>query len=111
MLRIDKKYNIELTRGDTGLFNISLTDSEGNPYTPAQGSSMRFAMGRKYGSTDSDVLINKDISIDTMQLEIQPEDTKSLAFGDYLYDIQFTDEYGRVSTVVMAKFTVAKEVY
>lgn len=111
MLNIDSNYNIELTRGDTGIFNISLVDSDGEPYAPAEGSSLRFAMSKKYGSTASEVLIDKQIPIDTMQLEIEPQDTKLLSFGTYLYDIQFTDEYGRVSTVVMANFKVTKEVY
>lgn len=111
MLHIDKNYNIDLTRGDTGLFNISLVDSDGEPFVPTEGSSLRFAMSKKYGSTESELLIEKEIPLDTMLLEITPSDTKSLAFGSYLYDIQFTDEVGRVSTVVMASIKITKEVY
>ena len=112
MLLIDSRYNITITRGDTGLFTISLVDESGEEYIPAEGSKLRFAMSKKYGSTESELLIEKEIPIDTMQLEIEPSDTKALPFGsNYVYDIELTDEYDRVSTVVMAKMTISKEVY
>lgn len=111
MLNIDKDNNITLTRGDTGIFNITLTEENGEEYTPQDGSSMRFALARRYGSTRGECLIVKDIPTDTMVLELEPSDTDELPFGDYLYDIEFTDQFGRVSTVIMAKFKVAKEVY
>lgn len=111
MLNIDRDNNIILTRGDTGVFHVSLTEENGDEYIPQSGSSMRFALAKKYGSTRGECLILKDIPIDTMTLEIQPSDTDDLQFGDYLYDIEFTDQFGRVSTVIMAKFKVAKEVY
>lgn len=111
MLHIDSNNNISITRGDTGIFTISLVDKDGEPYIPAEGSSIRFAMSKKYGSTQGDLLIEKDIPIDTMTLELEPNDTKHLNFGSYLYDIQLTDEAGRVSTVVMANVKITKEVY
>lgn len=111
MLNIDRDNNIVLTRGDTGIFSVSLVQEDGEEYTPQEGSSMRFALAKKYGSTKGECLIVKDIPTDTMVLEIEPGDTDELPFGDYLYDIEFTDQFGRVSTVIMAKFKVAKEVY
>lgn len=111
MLTIDRSYNIELTRGDTGLFTVYLVDEDNMSYTPQAGSTLRFALSKKYGSTRSECLVVKDIPIDTMTLEIEPSDTKTLAFGDYVYDIELTDPFGRVSTVVMAKFKITKEVY
>lgn len=103
--------NIDLTRGDTGLFNITLVDKDGQPYIPEEGSTLRFAMSSKYFSERGEVLILKDIPIETMQLEIEPSDTKGLKAGTYKYDIELTDEVGHVSTVVMANFTISKEVY
>lgn len=111
MLHIDNYYNIDLTRGDTGLFNITLVDKDGSEYIPADGCRLRFAMSAKYYSTASEVLIEKEIPIETMQLEIEPSDTKNLQPKKYVYDIELTDETGRVSTVVMANFTISKEVY
>ena len=68
-------------------------------------------MSKKYGSTQGDLLVEKNIPIDTMTLELEPNDTKHLNFGSYLYDIQLTDEAGRVSTVVMANVKITQEVY
>ena len=111
MLRIDNNYNISLTRGDTGLFTIVLVDKDGSEYIPAEGSKLRFAMSTKFYSTRQEVLIYKDIDINTMQLEIEPEDTKDLKPTTYKYDIELTDEVGHVSTVVMATFKITEEVY
>lgn len=108
MLNIDKEQNIELTRGDTGLFTISLVDQAGNDYIPQTGDSMRFAMSKNYGK---EVIINKPIPMDTLTLELEPADTKELAFGKYVYDVEFTDANGRVSTIIMGDFTVTKEVH
>ena len=111
MLKINNDYNISLTRGDTGLFNISLVDTNGDEYIPQEGSTLRFAMSKKYYSEREDVLILKNIDIHTMELEIEPNDTKSLAPAIYKYDIELTDEMGRVSTVIMGNFTITAEVY
>lgn len=108
-------YDITLTRGDTAIISVPLVnvDDEGHetPYTPHQGESLRFAMSDKYGATRSEVLILKEIPIDTLILEIDPEDTKPLKFGKYKYDIEFTDAQGHVSTGLSAIFEVGKEVY
>lgn len=111
MLSIDSSYNISLTRGDTGLFTLDLTDEDGKPFVPSEGDKVRFAMSKKFGSTRDETVILKDIPIDTLTIQIDPEDTKSLDFGSYNYDIEYTDAQGRVSTVIMAKFNITKEVY
>ena len=109
MLIIDSSYNISLTRGDTGIFTIELVDETGEPYTPGPGDSLRFAMDKKYGV--SDPIIEKNIPIDTLTLQIDPEDTKDLDFGTYVYDLELTDSLARVSTILLAKFMVTQEVY
>ncbi len=107
MLYIDSKQNITLTRGDTGIFKISLQDQNGQPYIPQEGDSLRFALGKDYGK---DALLVKSIPMDTCVLELEPEDTKNLEFKKYKYDIQFTSSDGKVSTIILATFTVDKEV-
>ena len=88
-------------------------DDEGHetPYTPQQGEKLRFALSDKYGVSREGVLILKDIPINTMVLKLEPEDTKPLRFAKYHYDIEFTDIFGDVTTVLEADFIVAKEVY
>ena len=111
MLIVDNNYNISLTRGDTGIFKLDLVDEEGLPFTPSSLDSLRFAMSKKYGSNREEVLILKDIPFDTLLIQIDPEDTKSLDFSKYKYDIEYTDAAGHVTTVLMAEFNVTKEVY
>lgn len=89
---------ITLTRGDTFVAQISLTDSEGHAYTLAEGDVIRFAAKRAYHSTA--VLITKAIPHETMLLTLNPQDTKNLPFGEYVYDIQLTYANGDVDTVI-----------
>ena len=98
---------ISMTRGDTGIFNIDLKDGEGEPYTPVEGDSLRFAMTKKIGD---EVLIQKDIPMDTLILKLVPSDTKELKFGKYVYDIQFTSVSGDVSTIILSDIELTKEV-
>ena len=60
---------------------------------------------------DQDCLILKEIPTDTMVLELEPSDTKSLSFGTYVYDIELTTATGSVSTVILGNLELTKEVY
>lgn len=109
--------NITLTRGDTLIANIELTRN-GEPYTPAAGDSIRFALKHRIlkqdGSDFADVepLANITIPNDTLTLEITPNTTKALAFGNYVYDIEITFADGKVDTFIAnADFIIAPEVY
>ena len=51
---------------------------------------------------DTECLILRDIPIDTMMLVLNPEDTKELEFGSYVYDIQLTKANGDVDTFITA---------
>ena len=102
--------DITLTRGDSLVLNLQLTKN-GEPYVPEQGSEIRFAMKKRYTDADEDVVLLKTIPIDTLILEIEPEDTKELTMNKaYVYDIQLTDSSGRVDTFLSGKFTVGEEV-
>lgn len=108
MLKVDPNTNaIQLTRGDTGVFTISLKNPDGTAYTPVSGDKVRFHMARTPGGK---LLVDKEIPIASMELTILPKETKELPFGEYWYDIEFTDRTGKVSTVVIGKFELTKEV-
>jgi len=107
-----KKTSIILTRGDTLKAEISITDKDGNPYIPVPGDTIRFAMKKHYNDPDTEVLIVKDIPINTMILQLDPADTKDLDFGNYVYDIQITTAGGDVDTfIAKASLTLTEEVY
>lgn len=111
MLTVDNAGNISLTRGDTGIFTVSLVDEQGEPFTPGTNDVIRFAMAKGHGVPREEVLIYKDIDISTMTFQINPEDTKPLSFATYKYDVEYTDAFGHVTTVIMADFKITKEVY
>ena len=109
--------NITLTRGDSFLAKIDLTKN-GEEYTPQADDVIRFAIKhnklKQDGSdyTDDEPLFTIVIPNNTMILEIQPNNTKSLAFGDYVYDIEITFADGKVDTFIAeASFTIAPEVH
>lgn len=104
-----KKNAIMLTRGDTFKGRVSITTPDGSEYVPESGDRIRFAMKRDYN--DLDVLIEKDIPIDTMMLVLESSDTKPFAFGDYVYDIQITKANGDVDTfITKSRITLTEEV-
>lgn len=107
---------ISMTRGDTLILQISIT-SDGEPYEPQEGDELRFAMkrarlnARQTEYVDTEPLLVVDIPTDTLVLRIESEDTKSLPFGEYVYDIQLTYGDGIVDTFVpTAKLTLLPEV-
>lgn len=102
--------NITLTRGDTLFLQLNLT-KDGSEFTPESGDSIRFAVKQKYKDADEDVLINKAVPIDTLLLEIEPDDTKPLTMGkDYVYDIEYTDAAGHVDTFIKGTLHIDEEV-
>lgn len=104
-----KDNDIALTRGDTLFLTVDLTDSDGDKYSPREGDVLRFAMKKRISSAE--LVILKDIPVDTLTFEIEPSDTKELMYGSYVYDIELTDAEGHVTTVIMGKFKVTEEVY
>ena len=100
---------IEMTRGDTFIATLTLTQADGTEYTPDANDEIRFAMKQRY--SDSASKIYKVISNDDLTLTIDPADTKNLKFGTYVYDIQITYADGRVDTFIdRAKFVLTEEV-
>ena len=95
-----KKNTIYLTRGDTFKAHLSISNPDGPEYIPVEGDTIRFAL--KENIEDQECLILKDIPIDTMLLILNPEDTKELEFGSYIYDIQLTKANGDVDTFITA---------
>lgn len=101
-----KKNKIEMTRGDTLYLSVGLTRENGQEYIPASGDTIRFALknrelnraGTDY--LDDEPLIMKDVDMETMQLKLDPADTKSLGFGTYVYDMQITYANGDVDTFI-----------
>lgn len=110
--------SITMVRGDTLRTTVEVFQGDA-PYVFQDGDSLRFAVKKKIykGSQYTELvedtpLINKDIPTDTLLLELDPEDTKDLPFGTYLYDIELTMADGTVDTFIKeAKFKLTTEVH
>ena len=106
---------ITMTRGDTLKVQLSLKQGE-DDYTPVEGDALRFAVKSRLNSkrtefVEDEPLIEVAIPMDTLLLQLDPEDTKDLKFGNYYYDIEFTSASGDVDTVVpMSPFILDPEV-
>ena len=84
MLVVDSEsMNIKLTRGDSAKFELTLTDSEGETYDYSN-DTVKF--GVKRSAFDENCVIEKDVVDGVITLE--PADTESMEFGDYLYSIE-----------------------
>lgn len=100
---------ISLTRGDSLILNFTITKNE-EEYVPVQGDAVRFAL--KQTIPDDEPLILKDADITNQTIELLPSDTKQLAFGTYVYDIQLTTVDGYVDTFIgPATFRITEEVW
>lgn len=107
---------VTMTRGDTLILHVTAS-REGQAYVPEEGDVVRFALksqlnGKGTAYKEAEPLILKEIPTDTMILRLDPDDTKSLLFGQYTYDIEITFASGIVDTFITAKsFTISPEVH
>ena len=95
----NKDNTIRITRGDSLKINVTLTDDNGYPYEPVEGDIILFTV--KKSATAQDILIQKEIDIESLVLDLVEADTENLAFGEYKYEIE-------VSTVGNDHYTVIK---
>lgn len=115
MIKVDNDTGtITIIRGDSGFVTVPLieiVDGEEVPYEPKPGETLRFAAAKKYGATEDECFIIRDIPLSTSKLYFYPEDTKNQKFGTYKYDLEFTDIDGFVDTILKGDFIIAEEVY
>lgn len=101
---------ITMTRGDTLSVKVNIFNSDQTEYEVKDEDIIRFALKKKY--KDPEPLIIKVLDHDTLLLQLDPEDTENLDYGDYVYDIEITMEDGTVDTFIAeATLTLTKEVY
>lgn len=120
MLYIDDNNNVTLTRGDTLTLTVNLfrevppvppaTEPTIEPYVPAAGDVIRFALAEGYkGEAGYDLKITETIPHDTLTFTCGPEKT-ALDYKTYNYDVEITHEDGTVDTFISANFTITGEV-
>lgn len=116
--KITENGTVYLTRGDTFPVTVCIKNKDGTTYEIQQGDKVRFALKRALMTpgnkefVDKTPLIIKNISTDTLLLQLDPEDTEELAFGNYKYDVELTHANGAVDTFIEnSDFIITPEVY
>ena len=108
MLEVSNKGEIKLTRGDTAYLKVYPKIKDGEPYTVKSDDVLTLTVKQDYA--DEEAMIEKVITGDTT-FHIKPEDTKGIAFGTYVYDVQITMANGDNFTFIAdKKFKVTNEV-
>lgn len=106
---------IQFIRGDTYVVNLSIADSNGDPYIPQMGDTVTMTVRQKdhrgvvviqKKTGDADVVVTET----GWKIIIQPADTSTLPYQPYVYDIELNMS-GVVKTVIpLDKFILDKEV-
>lgn len=118
MVYVDEEtMDIEMTRGDTAELQVECL-IEDLIYVPQEGDVVTFAAkhqtktGDKYKEyEDPEPVCKIIIPNETMILEIQPSDTRQLAFGKYDYQVDIEFANGKVNTFIDAILDITKEVH
>ena len=96
----------ELTRGDTGLYSITLYDADGSEYVPTEGETVTFYLLKKNCDDLTEAILVKNVPIDTMLLELEPSDTADLQTATYPYRIRLRDTVGHEWTVIKSQLKI-----
>lgn len=110
MLYVDEKdHSIKLTRGDTARFNVDIVSSiSGENYAIQSEDTLTMTVKK---SVKDDVFCFQKTVTGSTSLHVEPNDTKTLPFGKYVYDVQLNTANGDVYTIIEpASFEVLKEV-
>ena len=103
MLHIDGT-TITLTCGDSALIGVSAKDKDGELYEFEVGDTIKFTVKATAKKTDGNVLVEKSVSVDestdVVNVMLEPNDTKSLDFKKYYYDIQLVKVNGWVDIII-----------
>ena len=105
-------YNITMIRGDTETIKVSCKDAQGVNVPLKDGDTLYFTVKTSI-STEEKVMqkVITEFTDGIAYINISPDDTKSLSFRTYYYDIQLTRADGTVKTIIPpSKFTIKGEV-
>lgn len=106
MFKVDNN-NISLIRGDSGVFTLSIADTNGTPVELTDGDVLTFTLRRTPWSPT--IVLQKTITDGT--LTINPADTQDMPFGSYVYDVELKRTDGYVDTVIPPhRFLLMEEV-
>ena len=105
------KQDIEIVRGRSETLAITVTDDDGELYTLADGEKIVFGVKKK--PEDDECVLKKIITALTdgvCTVEIKPEDTESLPYGKYFYDVGLLSGDNYFTVIPSSVFHVRKNI-
>lgn len=109
MLRITNT-DIYLTRGDSALLELKITDEDGHTWEPTSTDKVIFCLKRS--PENPEPLLTIQAAEGQTDILLYPNDTKELSFGEYIYDIHVETTSGNIFTVIAdSKFEIGKEAH
>ena len=107
MFRINQKtHKISLTKGDNASFKVNIIEANGQIRQLFDDDIITLTVRK---TANSDVAFTK--TAENGVINLVPTDTKSLAAGTYVYDIQLTTFGGNVYTIIpISYFEIGQEV-
>lgn len=98
MLYVESDGTIKLTRGDTARLTVSaINETTNDSYIFDEKDTLVITI--KKSTKDTSPLIQKTI-IGSNIFTIEPNDTSSLSFGSYKYDVELRTDGGDVFTII-----------
>ena len=109
MLKVSPSGDIELTRGDSALFQVDIRNDEtGEEYIMKPTDELTMTISSSVFGSEH--LLQKTV-VGTNIIEFKPNDTSSIDYGTYKYDVQLTTNNKDVFTVIApSNFKLAYEV-
>lgn len=102
---------IEIVRGTTNTFEITVTDGNGSAY--ATGSGERIVFGIKRSPADASLLLVKvaqSAGDGRYRVTLKPEDTQGMPFGRYYYDAGLDDGVNFYNIIPASQFFIRKNI-
>ena len=108
---LSNNNRISLIRGTNCSLTVSITSSDGSPYVLTEGAIVRF--GVKFNLQDDEYRIRKEITEGEngiFRIELVPEDTSSMSFGSYYYDIGIQEGAVYYNVIPASEFLIRPNV-
>ena len=104
---------ILMNRGDSASFPLEISYPDGRQFVPDEsiGEAVTFTVRKGPKAENFPVLIQKNV--EGTRIEIEPEDTRELEYGSFLFDVEVIWQDGEeleTKTVIIGQFCVLTEV-
>ena len=94
-------YNISMIRGDTETIKVSCKNDKGESIPFEDGDILYFTVKQSVNTEQKEIQkVITEFPEGIAYINITPDDTKSMGFKKYYYDIQLTRADGTVKTII-----------